>query len=762
MSIVCQAQPLTGFFVVELEPNAVFPNQSLSIKRNRHTWPCSPSYISDTNDCTEQDSPPDIKQHIPDIYGMPPTLIELIAQQCFFTAPLLIAYQLILTTKDSPSGSNPYSWLPLKVVITVCWLLKSDWTPDSPLFKPIKLQEVSQKHSFATITMMFGSGDNQQSQQSSESSIQTVSEARTLPAGSFTNPVNSDSGGGNGDPQQHLHTFGLNCFILPCHGVCQFRRSPDSGLPSGWPLKSAESSAVQKGAGQSTCPDPVNKHNHNRIDRFNFLQTLYSQQNWLFQILSNPAIQLQCTSVQPSQTQFDQMQPRGLNNNRASSCKLAYSMSSGSTDSHSTGPVRNDAQVLEKFPVSNDDLIVINGLLNLGNQILLEKIGTSCAFTDFTSSLGTSETPQKTTESPQWVQSPTQLIQIGSIKAPTASCKIIFATSNQKTSQAGEPELARTSPSGYLPPNGSTRCQQDWPNPIRRNGGGQQICAVTLVGKDGQTRPCGVIFKNARSLSSHKSRYHSGQKTCDLTEVGKDGQLLPCEKVFNHSQALAAHKARAHIRQQTCGVTLVREDGQLQRCGTVCEDARALISHKRSAHKGQQKICDKTVIGEDGQPRPCGKVCNNSMALSYHKRKYHTGLRTCDVTVIGEDGRQQSCGKVCRSTQDLIEHKNKEHTGQQICYVRLIGEDGQLQQCGKVFRNIPSLSVHKSKIHSKQKTCDETVITEDGRSWPCRVICKNDQILMDHKRGHRKRKSVDVEQNNDLTPEKAKRSFQSH
>ncbi|WOG26550.1 hypothetical protein [Endozoicomonas sp. 8E] len=752
MSVICQAQPLTGVFVVEPEPNAVFPNQSFSIKRNQHRCPGSPLYIFDTNDCKEPDSPPDIKPHIPDIYGILPTLIEFMRQQCFFTVPLLIPYQLILTTKDSPSGSDPYSWLPLKVVITACWLLKSDWPLNSPLFKPIEQQEASQRHSFATITMMFGSGDNQQSQQPSVSSIQIVPDARALPTRSFTNPLNSDSGGGNGDPQQHLHTFGLNCFILPCHGVCQFRTSPDSGLPTGWPQKSAESSTVQTGAGQSSCPDLTNS----RIDHFNLLKTMYSQQNWLFQILNGPAIQLQCTSVHPSQTQSDHVQPRGLDSNPTSSCKLAYSVSSGASDSDSTGPVRADAQVLEKFPVSNDDLVVINGLLNLGNHIRLEKSGGSCAFTDLISSMRTSETPQKTTESSQWVQSPPQLFQRGSIKAPAASGKVIFAAPNHKTSHAGEPELTRTSPSGYLPPSGSNRCQQARSNRIRTNGGGQQTCEMTLVGEDGQSRPCGVIFKNARSLSSHKSRYHSGQKTCDLTKVGKDGQLQPCGKVFSHSLALAAHKGRAHIRPQTCDVTMVREDGQPQPCGTVCEDARALTSHKRSAHKGQQKICDMTVIGKNGQPRPCGKVCNNSIAQSYHKRKYHTGLQTCDVTVIGEDGLQQSCGKVCRSTQDRIEHRNKEHTGQQICYVRLVGEDGQLQQCGKVFRNIPSLSVHKSKIHNKQKTCDETVVTEDGQSWPCRVICKNDKILMDHKRRHRKRKPVDVDQDNDLTPEKAK------
>ncbi|WP_448215881.1 hypothetical protein [Endozoicomonas sp. 2B-B] len=91
---------------------------------------------------------------------------------------------------------------------------------------------------------------------------------------------------------------------------------------------------------------------------------------------------------------------------------------------------------------------------------------------------------------------------------------------------------------------------------------GHQTCKVIILGKDSQPRPCGIVCKNVRALSCHKSRYHTGQQTCNAIMVDEKDQRRPCGRVFKNSQALSNHKRRHHTGQQTCDVTLVREDGR--------------------------------------------------------------------------------------------------------------------------------------------------------------------------------------------------------
>ncbi|WP_422411024.1 MULTISPECIES: hypothetical protein [unclassified Endozoicomonas] len=281
---------------------------------------------------------------------------------------------------------------------------------------------------------------------------------------------------------------------------------------------------------------------------------------------------------------------------------------------------------------------------------------------------------------------------------------------------------------------------------------GQKTCAMIVVGEDNQPRPCGKVCNSARNLSYHKRDSHCEKKICDLTVVGKNGQLRPCGKICKNNQYLQIHKKCIHSGQQTCDEVVVSKDGKPQPCGKVCRNAKTLLVHKRSTHSGQQ-TCDATVIGEDGQPQPCGKLCKSIQALSDHKNRNHCKQATCNVTVIGENNQKQPCGKVCKNTRVLSSHKSRVHTGQKTCGESLFGEGGLPKPCGIVFLNAQALSTHKRKEHSGQQICDKTVIGKDGLPQPCEKICKNAHALSSHKRIHRKRKPVDINRDDDFTPQ---------
>ncbi|WP_257255255.1 MULTISPECIES: hypothetical protein, partial [unclassified Endozoicomonas] len=80
---------------------------------------------------------------------------------------------------------------------------------------------------------------------------------------------------------------------------------------------------------------------------------------------------------------------------------------------------------------------------------------------------------------------------------------------------------------------------------------------------------------------------------CDLTVVGEDGQPKPCGKVWKNTQALKDHKRRGHSKQSTCDVTVVRKDGQPRPCGKVCKNARVLSYHKRMHRKRKSPVVDQ-------------------------------------------------------------------------------------------------------------------------------------------------------------------------
>ncbi|WP_422137217.1 hypothetical protein [Endozoicomonas sp. ALC020] len=242
LTVIGQAEALTRRFIVELQPDSDSPYQSFSLKPDHHhTLSGNPSNVADASHFAGSDSLPDEKRHYPYDYGIKTTIIESISWQWLYATKLLIAYEMILHTQDSPLYSNPYSWPPIEAFITVGLLLKSYWNPDSPLFNPMGQQEAAlmltqEEYPFVINTMASDSGADQQHDQKhgqpAASSDQQASGTTTRLRGTITSHPPSDSGDGNGDPEHQQHTFGLNCLADSCNGVCKFRQS--GARPKQW------------------------------------------------------------------------------------------------------------------------------------------------------------------------------------------------------------------------------------------------------------------------------------------------------------------------------------------------------------------------------------------------------------------------------------------------------------------------------------------------------------------------------------------------
>ncbi|WOG27102.1 hypothetical protein [Endozoicomonas sp. 8E] len=672
---------MTRRSVFELEQDADSPKQNFSIKCDRHTLPGNPSGIANTNGCKGSDFPPDGKRHRPYIYQIETTLITSILLPLLYATHLLVAYELILTT---PPGSLPYSWLPVNLLAVIGWLSESYCNPNSLLFKAIERRAASMStpgnHPFAIITAMFGSRHASPRHQPSESSVQQVPHDATQLKGSLTSSLNSGSGGGDRDPQQQAHTLGLNCYVYPCHGICQFRISFDIREPAEWlPNFEESSTGLTEKSGQSPCSHLADGYCLDCRVHFDPTNPTCSQQLSSSGTLNNlSAIQVQCTSGQL-------FQAHDINDHPANSCNYRESMVARATCSiDPTGPVNDD--------VSKP----VNGINHFQRALSGHK---------------------------------------HNHRSKRRTCDVTVVG-----------EDGQQQPCGKV-----CKRAQGLPEHKCKYHDGPKTCNVTVVGQNGQLQSCGRTCKNSSALSTHRSRFHSGQRTCDAPAVRVDGQLKPCGKVFKNAQSMYSHKKSHHSGPKTCDFSIVRGDVQQRPCGRVFQSAQALATHKNRAHSGEQ-TCKVMVVTEDGRLQPCGKICKNTLNLSSHKGRVHGVIRTCDATLIGEDGQQRPCGTVCRNTKVLSNHKRSFHSGQQVCDVIVIGEDGQPQPCGKVCKNAPALSLHTRRNHGELKVCEAIVLGENGQQRPCWKICKSALALSDHKRIHRKRKPVDVKQNDKFSP----------
>ncbi|WP_257280673.1 hypothetical protein [Endozoicomonas sp. ISHI1] len=608
LSVTCQAESLTRPFIVELEQNVVFPNQRFSTKPDLHTLPGDLPGITDTDGYARLTLLPEEKRHRADSYGIKTTIIETISWQWLYFTHLLVAYELILSTKDASISAIPYSWLPVEVVVIVGWLFKNYRNPNSPSHSLIE-QQAGQHYPFAATTAMFDSGHGQPQYPPSESSNRQAPKTTTHLAGYFTGLLHSVSGDGNEGPEQHSHTLGFNCFVHPCRGVCELRPSFDSSDSGA--LNSVESSTG-------------------------------------------------CTKV---------------------------------TSEKSSCPSMADRYCCRRNPV---DGVVSDG--------------------DASGSKGAAVADT-----------------MNPAKRANCNLTVVAKECQQRTCRSVYKNAASLST-----------------HKSKYHSGGK-ICDVAVVGEDHQQRLCGKIFKHAQGLWEHKRKAHTGLQTCTVTVIGEDGQQRPCSRIYMNSHALSDHKKREHSSQKTCDLTVVGEDGQQRPCGTVFKNAPSLSSHKSRYHTGH-KTCEMTVVGEDGQQRPCGMACENSRNLVEHKRSVHSGQQTCVVNMVGEDGQLWPCGKVCKNLQALSSHKSNYHSGQKMCDLVVVDKDRQQRRCAKVCRNAQALRDHKSRYHSGKKTCDVTLVGTDGLKYRCGVVCQNAKALSNHKGRHRKRRAVDQDQNSDLSP----------
>ncbi|WP_448215885.1 hypothetical protein [Endozoicomonas sp. 2B-B] len=699
LSDVCQAEPLTLGFIVELQQDTSFSNQSFSITTHRRTLPDDLPDIADKTNHSEKKLPPEVKRHKPYSYGIRAAIIESISWQLLYAANLLATHELTLTTKGMPVDATSHSWLPVEAVVVVGWLLKSYWNPDSPMFNQIEQQEMTSMlarwdQPIVITTMMQGSGNNQPQGQLSESSGQQAPQATSQPASSFFDPQYSGYGNGSGDPQQYLHTLGLDCFVHPCHGVCEFRPSYENVDPVQRSLNVEESLVNHAGAThwENSCPHLANSHCYRCIRHSDNAKETSNDP---------PDIQLQWA--------FGQLfQPNGIDSNFAYSCNLIVVGRGG------------QSRLCGKVFRSTQALLGHAGRVHSGKKICdLTLIG---------------EDGQKQPCGKVFKNAKTLSEHKRGIHSKQMTCN--------KT-VTGEDNQPRTC--GKVCKN--TKALS---NHRRQDHSGQQTCNVMMVGEDGQQRPCRQICKNSRALCDHKRSTHTGQQTCDFIILREDSQPRVCGTICRSAESLSEHKRNEHTVQQTCDVVMVTEDGQRRPCGKVYKNKRILWHHKKYSHTGQQ-ICDFMVVGEDGQTHPCGKVCWNAKILHDHKRNAHR-QQICDLMVVGQDGQQRPCATLFENNKALLCHKRNVHNVKQNCDVTVVGMNGQPRPCGKVCKSIQALSCHKSRYHSGQQTCNAILVGEDGQQQPCGKVYKNVRALSEHKRIHRKRKPVDADHKDGLSP----------
>ncbi|WP_257255386.1 MULTISPECIES: hypothetical protein [unclassified Endozoicomonas] len=574
-SVVCQAELFTERFLDEFEQKTGSPNQSFSIKRDRHTLSDSPTYIADTNGYAGLDSPPDNKRKRSCGCNTKTPLIESVSWQWLQVTHLLIGYQLILTTRDAPLGTTSYPWLPIGVVVAIGWLLKSDWKPDSPLFDSIERlnliqqQGASQNHPLEVIATMPAPEQGQPQYQLPESSGQQAPEATYRPIGYFTRLLYSDPDDGNEGPQPNLHTLGLDCFVHPCHGVCSFRPPSGSGESaelhcerSDASIKTPESmpeiETAQSGTpGQSSCPHLADEHCFNCVSHFDPAKASQSREKSLFALLS----ELTDEQFPYHYDQLFESEPDDSTGNPANSCNYI--------DEFAAGGVASTPE--NTFSTANG-FEFIHGPLD--SCSLLEEAGFSPTPINTLTSVKTSETQSITTESHQ--------------------------------SDQCQPSLFQTSASETLSEH--------------KNNTRESVCDVTVVGREGR-QPCGVRCRNPQSLSSHKSRYHTGQKICDLTVIGKYGKQQRCGLLCENARILTDHKRKEHSGKQTCDRVVIAKNGQTRSCGKIFKNAQSLSSHKTKYHPGQ-RTCKTIVFWKNGQPRRCGMVCWGAKTSSEHKKTH--------------------------------------------------------------------------------------------------------------------------------------------
>lgn len=539
--LVSQAKALSRHFIIELQKDEGSPKQVFFVKGDWHSLTGNPSEIYDNNCYVGSTPPSDKKRYRPYSYGMKTSLIESLSWQWLYALHLLVGYELALNSKDSLLSSPSHSWVPLEVAV-VGWFLKNYWSPDSSLFNPIEQQETKfilrlRGNTFPITTMMPGSGDNPSQCPPSESSSQQATETTRPPIGYFPGLLHFDSGGGNGGPQKLLHTLGLNCFVFPCYGVCQF-------LPSG---------ATPP---QNSCPHTKTDHCLSCIDDFDPKNATQSM-----------TVGLACSTDSDSPLYDDVQMPENF-------------------------PFTPDHLVDEMLSLRGHSLPEENGIFRTIADFTgsMGSLSSSCLPSGGATQCQQTLSDRKKKYDNEQVSCDVTVFGEYGQQQPCGrvymNANALTAHKNRYHSGQRTCDITIVGGDGWLRP-----CGKAFKNVHRLSYHKssyhcvQQNCDVTEVGEDGQSRPCGKAYRSVRALSDHKRRSHSGPKSCKITVFAEDGQLRPCGKVCKNNITLSVHKIRDHTGQQTCDMTVVGLDGQPQPCGRVCKNTQVLLNHKRMHRK---------------------------------------------------------------------------------------------------------------------------------------------------------------------------------
>ncbi|WOG27075.1 C2H2-type zinc finger protein [Endozoicomonas sp. 8E] len=571
LTVICQAEPLTGRLIVELEQSTGSQNKNVSINHDRYKWTGRPSGIADKNDCAERHWEPKKKRHRDYSYGMKTTFIGSISWQWLYATNLLIAYGLILTSKAPPPSSTHSLWF-----LVVGWLLKSYWNPDLSMFNPIGHQEAASiLTQIAINTMKPGDEHDPQQGQSSESSGQQTAQSTTHIRGYFTSLLYSDSADDEEAPEQYSHTLSLNCFIHPCHGVCRFRPASDSSSCNATNGVAPDST----GAGVPHATDPYGQATCNVI------------------LIGENGQLLQCGKVFKNAESLSRHK-KGLHTGQQT-CDVTVVGEDG--QQWSCGTVCKNTIVL-----SNHKRRDHTGAQTCSEcqKTLPNTKAQSDHKTKYHTGAQTCPECQRTLLNAKALSDHKRRDHSGAQTCPECQKTLPNASalsvhkSEYHTGQQTCPECQKTLPNAKALSNHKRRdhtgaqtcpeCQKTLPNASalsvhkRRDHTGAQTCPE-----------CQKPLPNAKALSVHKTKYHTGAQTCP-----------ECQKTLPNTKALADHKRRDHTGAQTC-----------PECQKTLPNAKALSVHKSEYHTGQQ-TCPE-----------CQKTLPNAKALSVHKRRDHTGAQ---------------------------------------------------------------------------------------------------------------------------------------
>ena len=166
MSFVCLAGSQTHSFIVEIEQNAGSPSQNFSVKPEPDTLPAmqaidieslqgKPTEITNTNDYSGSDSPPDDKPYGPGgLWESLSAVLESVSWQLLYATNEVIGYKLFLTLQEGSYQHRPFSWEPVMTTVVVGWLSRSHWNPELPIFNQLDEQESKQQRELQIITLM--------------------------------------------------------------------------------------------------------------------------------------------------------------------------------------------------------------------------------------------------------------------------------------------------------------------------------------------------------------------------------------------------------------------------------------------------------------------------------------------------------------------------------------------------------------------------------------------------------------------------------